>query len=111
MERRLFSTMIFGAASLPACSVAQADDWESNSSVKNMGKGVAVGSGVGVGDGVSVGGTGDGEGVCVGARVATTGVGVADWQAVMNRRSPMIIFFMATITGYRIVWKFSISEF
>jgi len=61
-----------------------------------MGKGVTVGANVGVGDGVSVGGTGDGEGVSVGARVAT-GVGVADWQAVMRRRSPMISFFMAPI--------------
>jgi hypothetical protein len=111
MERRLFSAVMFGAASLPACSVVQAAERESNSSVKNMGKGVAVGSGVGLGDGVSVGGTGDGEGVSVGAGVAATGVGVADWQAVMNRRSPMISFFMATITGYRIVWNFSISEF
>jgi hypothetical protein len=62
-----------------------------------MGKGVGVGSSVGVGDGVSVGGTGDGEGVSVGAGVATTGVGVADWQALINRRSAMIIFFMAAI--------------
>ena len=97
MERRLFSAAIFGAASLPACSVVQAAETESNSSVKNMGKGVAVGSCVGVGDGVLVGGIGDGEGVSVGAGVATSGAGVADWQAVMNRRSPMISFFMAPI--------------
>jgi hypothetical protein len=61
-----------------------------------MGKGVALGSSVGGGDGVPLGGTGDGEGVSVGGRVAT-GVDVADWQAVMNRRSPMISFFMAPI--------------
>jgi hypothetical protein len=61
-----------------------------------MGKGVAVGSGVDVGDGVSVGGTGEGGGVAVGKREAT-GVGVACWQAVMNRRSPMRSFFMALI--------------
>ncbi len=93
---------MFGAASLPACSVVQAAERESNSSVKNMGYGVVVGSGVNVGEGVLVGGNGDGEGVSVGARVAT-GMGVADWQAVANRRSPMISFFMALISGYRIV--------
>ena len=88
--------VMLGAAALPACSIVQAVEVESNSSVKNMGKGVTVGVVVGVGDGVSVGGTGDGEGVSVRTRVAT-GVGVADWQAVISSRSPMISFFMSPI--------------
>ena len=61
-----------------------------------MGKGVTVGCGDGVTDGVSVGGTGDGDGVSVGASVAT-GAGVADWQAVMKKRSPMISCLIAYI--------------
>ena len=101
---------MFGAASLPACIVVQAAESESNSSVKNIGKGVAVGARVGVGDGVSVGGTGDGEGVSVGARVAATGVGVAGWQAVMNRKSPMIIFFMAPIKTQLSIGLFQVIE-
>ena len=89
--------VILGMASFPAWRITQPASEESNSSVKNCGKGVGEDARVGVGAGVSVRGTGVGGIVAVGRRGAT-GVGVACRQATMKNRHPRIRnFFMASI--------------
>jgi len=88
---------MFGTKSFPACKIAQSTNGESNSLVKNRGKGVGEAARVGVGAGVSVTGMGVGGSVAVGED-KSAGVAVAGWQAVMRMRHPIRRkFFMMPI--------------
>ena len=95
--RLLFSVLMFGTKSFPACNIAQSTNGESNSLVKNREKGVGEGTRVGVGAGVSVTGMGVGGNVAVGDGKGA-GVEVAVWQPVMRIMHPIRInFFMMLI--------------
>ena len=88
---------MFGTNEFPACKIDQSTNGESNSSVKNRGKGVGEATRVGVGAGVSVPVIGVGGNVAVGED-KSAGVGVAGWQAVMRMRHPIRRkFFMMLI--------------
>lgn len=96
MRSLLFSVVMFGTALFPAWRITQPASDESNSWVKNLGKGVGEASRVGVGAGVSVKGIGVG-GTVADGKSGATDVGVADWQAVMKRRHPRRSFFIMLI--------------
>jgi hypothetical protein len=65
----------------------------SNWWVKKRGRGVGVGSRVGGGSGVVVAGMGVGGGNVAVGDGKSSGVGVADWQAVIRRRHPIRMNF------------------
>ena len=92
----LFSVLILGTESLPACRMTQPAREASNSLVNNRGSGVGVNSGVRVGWGVTVAGIIVRGSVAVGKNGATD-VAVAGWQAVMKRRHPIKSFFMSLL--------------